>query len=617
MRCCGDEFFPFVRRCPGMDDAAPAPMNASAKERAVSPAPWRQASQRLHAFLRAALPARGRNIRAAAPSVESATVIPVLAPKRVLEEQRDLISAIRSSAVVRATEFDELITPLLLNVAAYLHTLPASPDFHHVEPQGLLRHSLEVGYYAHRLSKGRIFTDGHNPEHRNSLEPRWRLAAFLAGLLHDLGALARFEVRADDLCWNPLQHSLVDWAARHSVGSYQIRWRASANSPLDRASICALLDRLLPDDVAAQLQAPDPGIAAAFRGVFTQDGTAATDVLSRLVTHANAHSVDRYLEGADSLLGTARRAVSAEQHLLLAMRRLLRQEWGVNRRGGTAFVACEGVFLVWRSAGRDLLEAVGNEPASPLPRTPDRLADLLIERGIARANPGEGVRYWTVRARVGPRPASPMRCLLVPRPELLFDHVDIPRIAMDVLDASADAALVATDTVRIAGTCTPLHESSLTPHSAGREAESAAEASHERADAPASPPAHAADDARATQDLDRLRAWASEHGAAGAFLACLAEDLMEERLVRGEDYRLVDGCFAYRTPHLPTRHSFDPDVLLGALEELGWIEVDPIQPLVKVRTISNDPTRQFVVLRRWISDRLRASSTGMTRRRQS
>lgn len=65
--------------------------------------------------------------------------------------------------------------------------LPVSEHHHHSGAGGLLRHSLEVAFWAAQAAEGIIFVASGTPVGKKELEPRWRVAAALGGLFHDIG----------------------------------------------------------------------------------------------------------------------------------------------------------------------------------------------------------------------------------------------------------------------------------------------------------------------------------------------------------------------------------------------------------------------------------------------
>lgn len=67
--------------------------------------------------------------------------------------QKPLVMAIKRELDIRDSEFNQLILPMLINFANFVHLFPASENHHHRAATGLLRHSLEVCFQCIRRSK--------------------------------------------------------------------------------------------------------------------------------------------------------------------------------------------------------------------------------------------------------------------------------------------------------------------------------------------------------------------------------------------------------------------------------------------------------------------------------
>jgi len=188
--------------------------------------------------------------------------IPVIAPADVLASQRELIAKLQDGLAFTDERFATLVRPVLGRYAAFVHLLPASEAHHHRGTGGLFRHGLEVAFYAARASQGLIFALERSPGERRALEPRWHLAAGLAGLCHDLGKpIADLAVTDRDggTAWRPLLESLSDWAAAKSLSHYYLRWRGERHHRHEAFGLLVLA-RMLTPEVTAWLADPDPAV---------------------------------------------------------------------------------------------------------------------------------------------------------------------------------------------------------------------------------------------------------------------------------------------------------------------------------------------------------------------
>ena len=74
--------------------------------------------------------------------------IPVISVDDVIKSQGQLIQSIKRSIPLSSDECDELLFPVIYNLAELVHLIPASSFYHHKGRGGLFRHSLEVGLYS-------------------------------------------------------------------------------------------------------------------------------------------------------------------------------------------------------------------------------------------------------------------------------------------------------------------------------------------------------------------------------------------------------------------------------------------------------------------------------------
>jgi conjugal transfer pilus assembly protein TraI len=142
--------------------------------------------------------------------------LPVAAAARIVATQQELIARLQDGLAFTDARFAALVRPVIVRYAAFVHLLPASEAHHHRGAGGLFRHGLEVAFHAAQASQGRIFALDRAPADRLDLEPRWRLAARLAGLCHDAGKPVSDLSGSDregHTSWRPLLESLTDWAA--------------------------------------------------------------------------------------------------------------------------------------------------------------------------------------------------------------------------------------------------------------------------------------------------------------------------------------------------------------------------------------------------------------------
>ena len=120
-------------------------------------------------------------------------------------------------------------------------------------------------------------------------------------------------------------------------------------------------------------------------------------VFQHLVLEADQKSVERDLK-ANHIPVDASLGVPVEKYLLDAMRRLIGQgQWTANSRGSRVWHFKDGLHVVWKAGAQEITELLARDRIPGIPRDPDTLADILIERGLAiprQDDEGRTYRYW-------------------------------------------------------------------------------------------------------------------------------------------------------------------------------------------------------------------------------
>ncbi len=94
--------------------------------------------------------------------------LPAASPEDLQSTQDELIAKLRQVLGFNLRDFQRLIQPCIDHLAAYVHLLPASEHHHHSGAGGLLRHSLEVAFWAAQAAEGIIFVASGTPVEKKS-----------------------------------------------------------------------------------------------------------------------------------------------------------------------------------------------------------------------------------------------------------------------------------------------------------------------------------------------------------------------------------------------------------------------------------------------------------------
>ena len=345
--------------------------------------------------------------------------LPAIPPDELVTDQPELTRELAEVVGKPRSEFDELLTPLIANYAAFVHLLPASEAHHHRGPGGLFRHGLEVAVRAGARADRTQFLHyrATTPRQRREEEPRWRMAAIVAGLLHD-AAKAASDVRVvahpdpqgaerlrrqlsdghkvtEGQTWNPFSLSLHDWLVDLGAERYHIHWVSQRSGR--HGQLAPLTLNLLPAATRAYLGEAGPVVPEALAEVLSGGGMG-HNILGEIVKNADAESVAgdikrRGDEGAAD--GAGRRPL--EDQLMDLMQALVRDLWSANEPGSRLFrLDEEGLFVVWPAAGEDIAARARDQGIPGIPTDPMALAEVLVARGKATAW-GAQRHAWPIR----------------------------------------------------------------------------------------------------------------------------------------------------------------------------------------------------------------------------
>jgi len=110
----------------------------------------------------------------------------VMATEELLALHGDQLRRLKLAYGADRATFERDILGLVRRYADYVNSLPASPSDVFPDPGGLFQLGLEIGFYALQATDGQIFSGRETISRRRDLEPRWRNAAFIAGLCSEI-----------------------------------------------------------------------------------------------------------------------------------------------------------------------------------------------------------------------------------------------------------------------------------------------------------------------------------------------------------------------------------------------------------------------------------------------
>lgn len=320
--------------------------------------------------------------------------LPAIPIERVLETQRELVDRIHASSL-------PFVQEAVRNLANYVHLLPATSNDVFSGAGGLFRLCLEAGFHSYIASQGNIFTSRDPAEKRRELEPKWQLAAFLAGLCCELGRAINTSVVTNDRGeqWLPFE-PLMQWLARTESRRYFLRPpQAQASQQTDPAHLSGIIiNSIIPAAAMQHITTEDRSILMEMLGAISRiSDTFHSGHFARTVRHVRDLVIARDQKSNPRTFGTPLVGVHVEPYLINAMRHLVKQgTWKRNEKLARVHLAQDGCFLFWSTGVPEILALLRDQGAVGIPSDPRTLGELLVQSDVFQPNGDSGL-WWYIR----------------------------------------------------------------------------------------------------------------------------------------------------------------------------------------------------------------------------
>jgi len=369
--------------------------------------------------------------------------LPAVSPEKLLETQAELIERIADTAIALPAQIERYYLSAIKRFARFAHLLPASQSHHHRGAGGLLRHSLEVGLWALQSADKVLLDAAKTPSQRREMEPRWQLAVFLAALCHDAGKpVTDLIVTNKDrtAIWKPIKEDLYAWAMKNGIEAYFLDWREG------RARQHTALSNLIADRIIGTeaLEWIEEGgtelIVWLLESLNCNPGPA--NLIHDLVIKADQTSVERDLKSLGVAMAGYDLGVPVERHLTDIMRRLIKEgAWLVNEPGARLWNIGGHLYLIWPAAGEEIAKQVREDGIPGIPRTPDGILDMLVERQIAYLRDGAapGDRFWKIAPAILAEKIPDIKLTAIRfRDEAMVSSAPIPSVEGRIINEQED-----------------------------------------------------------------------------------------------------------------------------------------------------------------------------------
>ena len=323
----------------------------------------------------------------------------------IINSQAELIRSLCRVCPLSEEQINEYLLPSIVNLANFVHLLPASQYDHHMGTGGLFCHSLEVAYYSVNGAKSNIFDITESPERAHLNRGRWVLASALGGLAHDVGkAVTDMIVTSgdDQDVWYPRQETLTAWLRRKKLDSYYVSWKQNREHNKHQTASVDYAHIIIPQKTFQFLSsAGNFRIEQEIRDAILSSVSSRQHPLADLLARADKLSckIDKdRRKGIDPKDFYVSSPIA--ESVVDALRDLVKTgKWKVNEPGGRVFITNVGTFVVWTDLD-DLIQYLCSKEIRAVPREPNVLADILIDHGVGIAPPAELTtaegRYWSI-----------------------------------------------------------------------------------------------------------------------------------------------------------------------------------------------------------------------------
>jgi conjugal transfer pilus assembly protein TraI len=499
--------------------------------------------------------------------------LPATPPNKLIETQRDLIGQIREAGLASPDIFEQFYLASLRRFASYAHLLPASQTHHHRGAGGLLRHAAEVALWS--LQSGdRVLLPGEQaPRRRRELEPRWHYAVFLAALCHDAGKPVTdlaVTSRDGEKVWNPFVEDLYSWANRHGVDRYFLHWRE--NRAKKHTAISSLIaERIISQKGLAWIAEGDTELAL-WMMESINGNPCAENLIHDLVVRSDQVSVERDLRSLGVAFTGYELGLPVERFLVDIMRRLVREgTWGINEPGSRLWNIDGHLYLIWPAGGEEMAAIINQEKIPGLPRTPNSILDMLVDRKLAnvREDQVDGNRYWTI--------APAILAEKIPNIRLTAIRLRDVSLVVDPPPPSVPGTILG---LAVAAPEIPVPK----PPAVIEPAVTKISATITQSAAP--------DVAPPTQAADRL------DGPVGEMLKALSEDIRSgEKSFPALAHVDASGALCLKWPDAFTGYGLEGKAILEGLSRKNWLVIDPLSPFRKIAEIEVEGGQKWKIVR--------------------
>lgn len=336
----------------------------------------------------------------------------------VMRTQAALIRELMTAVSMIDEEKNKFLFPVIKNLAAFVHLLPASQSHHHNGRGGLFRHSLETALFAVNIAKNRILEVNANPVDIYHNKSRWYLAIAIAGLLHDAGKCLT-DITVTSLggtsTWLPTVEPLSSWLKKNEIKDFFCSWNLNRINKQHECAGSIVYSLLVPVETRQYLEESHSTklkneLYESLAGI-KREGAEIASTIIKADSASTKKDISRQLREGFHPGVNAPIVVWLEK----IMQQLVdKKVWKTNVVDSPLWVTEKGIFLVWHRATKDIERAVNEGNFPSIPRDSKIWQDKLQESSL--------VENRVIEEKDGDVPVQLTNWRILPLPELEYDH---------------------------------------------------------------------------------------------------------------------------------------------------------------------------------------------------
>ena len=379
---------------------------------------------------------------AAPPTAGQRVQLPRTNSGDVMSANAAKIARIQLCFGIDAATFENQVLSVVRRLADYVLNLPASRDAYYCQPGGMFELALDTAFFSLQGTDGHIFAGRSTISVRRHLEPRWRLATFIAGLLCILERAAGQVIVEDEAgsCWPALVMPFGTWLQTSPQATYRLGWRADLQD-VPGYGILAL-PLVIPAPILTYLSdGNDEVLPALLSSIGGLPRYRDHNPLPRLVRRAFALVVNQWLETFRSSDDLQHDRSHLQRYVLDAMRRLAacHPRWVPNREKSRLWLGGDGLYMVWPQSATDIIGSFEEDELAGMPRSAESILQLLHTSGVLASNQNAG-HVWLIHP---PSSRGPVEAIKLTSSSVLFPDSANAVTALDTTLATSRVATTA------------------------------------------------------------------------------------------------------------------------------------------------------------------------------